>query len=272
MYLSSNSLLERKMEDARYLRLHSVQSTAMSSKAVKAAVVIAILAGIGSRMRAQAIQVFDPEVDGQCQKALGHGPASDWVGDTRGFDLECAETDLQIEDVKLDEIRATMGKKSSTKESAFGALLGAFQAFRKAYMDLATKSCGGGNGCTSSNELGETHVVYQFLTMVEGFKKTGFPSFSAQDAAEAETKLNAGFKDALSSINSVCAEAKKTNKGEEGLCIADSELAAQRAWMRYRDAWIAYGAIEWPNVSADSWRAYLALQLLKGCNDCTSLV
>jgi len=225
----------------------------MSWTVMKAAVIM-MLAGVGPRTHAQGIQPFDPEVDGQCEKALGQGPESDWIGNVRRFDLECGETDLKAEAARLAEIRASMAKRGSAEKGAFEALLAAFEGFRKAYMALATKSCGGGNGCASSNGLAEAHVTFQFLTMAEGFKKTGFPSFSAKDATVADAKLNAGFKDALANDNSVCAEAMKTKANEEDLCIGESELAAAQAWSRYRDAWVVWGAIEWPKVTADSWR------------------
>lgn len=31
----------------------------------------------------------------------------------------------------------------------------------------------------------------------------------------------------------------------------------QRSWLRYRDVWISFGAIHYPQVSADSWKAWL---------------
>ena len=32
---------------------------------------------------------------------------------------------------------------------------------------------------------------------------------------------------------------------------------AQRVWLRYRDAWVRFGAIKYPSVTADSWRTWL---------------
>jgi uncharacterized protein YecT (DUF1311 family) len=31
----------------------------------------------------------------------------------------------------------------------------------------------------------------------------------------------------------------------------------ERAWLAYREAWVEFGGLKWPKVSADSWRTWL---------------
>jgi uncharacterized protein YecT (DUF1311 family) len=35
---------------------------------------------------------------------------------------------------------------------------------------------------------------------------------------------------------------------------------AQRAWLRYRDAWVKFGVVKYPAVSTDSWKTWLTQQ------------
>jgi uncharacterized protein YecT (DUF1311 family) len=37
----------------------------------------------------------------------------------------------------------------------------------------------------------------------------------------------------------------------------DSIKTAQRVWLRYREAWVKFGTIKYPDVTADSWRTWL---------------
>jgi len=36
--------------------------------------------------------------------------------------------------------------------------------------------------------------------------------------------------------------------------------AAQRAWLRYRDAWVEFGKVRYPAVPAHAWRAWFTRQ------------
>jgi hypothetical protein len=40
-------------------------------------------------------------------------------------------------------------------------------------------------------------------------------------------------------------------------------LKGERAWIRYRDAWVDYGTRLWPSTSTDSWRTWLTLERIE---------
>ena len=55
-----------------------------------------------------------------------------------------------------------------------------------------------------------------------------------------------------------------------GTVNADGVRDTQRAWLRYRDAWVAFAATRWPDTAGDAWRAWLtdtrtaALETIRG--------
>lgn len=42
-----------------------------------------------------------------------------------------------------------------------------------------------------------------------------------------------------------------------GSINADGVRDTQRAWLRHRDAWVAFAVTRWPETAADAWRARL---------------
>jgi uncharacterized protein YecT (DUF1311 family) len=83
------------------------------------------------------------------------------------------------------------------------------------------------------------------------------PRFTLGEYKKADVELNATYRKAL--------QAAHLNQADkEGLPASEyGEMKirqAERAWLAYREAWVAFGAVKWPLVSADSWRAWLTLQ------------
>lgn len=38
---------------------------------------------------------------------------------------------------------------------------------------------------------------------------------------------------------------------------------AERAWIRYREAWVVYGTLRWPETVPDQWRAWQTVEWTK---------
>jgi uncharacterized protein YecT (DUF1311 family) len=133
-----------------------------------------------------------------------------------------------------------------------------FAAFRASQREIQRAGCGTGNSCGIYDEESELEINYEFPVMIDGFDKDGFPSFTAADAAEEDRALNAAYQRELTNHPAKC--------GTDLRDFCSSEVAfrsSERAWLRYRDAWIAFGIVDWPHTTADSLRTYLAMQRLK---------
>jgi hypothetical protein len=221
-------------------------------------VIVAFVASGAAPLLAQARSPFDPEVDGVCDKELGGPPQSGWIGDERAWNLQCAELDLSREGAAMVSLRTSEAGKSNAERDAYDALAASFERYRAIAVELDEKGCGGGNSCSSDNALVKAHITYEFIVMAEGFTHGALPSYSAADAAAADAALNAAYQRTLSSYPIQCT----ADLGD--FCAPRSRFRdCERAWLRYRDAWVTYAAIKWPQVIADSWRTYLTLQRRK---------
>jgi uncharacterized protein YecT (DUF1311 family) len=203
------------------------------------------------------LRPFDPFAEGACEKAVGGPPDSDWIGDQRGWVLHCGELDISVETAELVLLRKAQANKSKAERGAFDALVASFQSYRAMQLDFDNKGCGGGNGCGAMNAEDEAYIYYKFIALVEGVKNK-LPSYSASEVSGADAALNAAYKLTLASLPAKCPE---VSISEFDGCISQTFFRSLgRAWFRYRDSWVAYGAIAWPTVNGYSWRTYLALQ------------
>jgi hypothetical protein len=215
--------------------------------------VAAVVCGCVGSVVGQNRLSFNPSVPGECEKALGHGPLSDAAGDAKSFVLECADADLQREKAEFAQVEQREDRAPAAERDAWRNLEGAFEKFKTLHLTIFSQDCGGGNGCGADGEQAEAHANYQFLLMAEGFRGHGFPVSSAKKAGAGDAKLNRDYDQAVAESPVDC--------GNLDGCVARGTLREmERAWIRYRDAWVAFGAERWPQVSADSWREYLTLQ------------
>ena len=98
--------------------------------------------------------------------------------------------------------------------------------------------------------------------MAEGFRNAGFPAFSENEFADADAALNRAYKGSMSKHPSTCAPQRSENYDQS--CTSRLDLRAmERAWIGYRDAWVTFGGIKWPQISADTWRTYLTRERVK---------
>jgi len=40
----------------------------------------------------------------------------------------------------------------------------------------------------------------------------------------------------------------------------------ERAWIRYRDSWLSFAQVRWPQISADSWLTFLTRERTEHVN------
>lgn len=80
-------------------------------------------------------------------------------------------------------------------------------------------------------------------------------AIATADAAalkQADAALNAAYRKVTTAL-------KPTPEGITigGTVTADGVKTAERAWLKYRDAWVEFGRRKYPTVSADAWRTEL---------------
>jgi uncharacterized protein YecT (DUF1311 family) len=209
--------------------------------------------------RAQDTLSFEPGGLEACSKAIHMAiPGNSSSGiEQKSFGFECAERDLAIEKRRFDSLSKSVEQRSPEERVAYNALIASFTAFVDAH--VATEGCKGGTYCGVINENDRAVINRNFLVMAEGFVKDGFPSFTEDDLARDDAALNAAYQAEFSSLPAGC-PAPDPIVG----CLSQADLRdTERAWIRYRDAWVIYGRLRWPQVTSTSWLTYLTLQRTK---------
>jgi tetratricopeptide (TPR) repeat protein len=87
-----------------------------------------------------------------------------------------------------------------------------------------------------------------FVAALERCEQGKFPSFSAAEFKKADDELNAAYSDIQSA---------KPQEAEMGTVTLEGVKTAERAWLKYREAWVNFGLVKYPSVKPESWRTWL---------------
>jgi uncharacterized protein YecT (DUF1311 family) len=208
---------------------------------------------------AQDVLSFEPGGREACSKAIHMPiPGNDTSGsEQKSFGFGCAERDLAIEKVRFAAVRKSVEGRSPEERIAYNVLIVSLSEFLDSH--IANEACRGGTNCGMINENEKALVNYDFLAMAEGFIKDGFPSFTTDDLAREDAALNVAYQKVLSSLPEGCQSSDRTSE-----CVSQTDLRdTERAWIRYRDAWVTFGTLRWPQVTSTSILTYLTRQRTK---------
>jgi uncharacterized protein YecT (DUF1311 family) len=95
----------------------------------------------------------------------------------------------------------------------------------------------------------ESSLKDDFLEAVTAFEAGNLPSASTAKAAKADEELNRAYQYSIRTA--------EKHKSEYGAIQPDGIRQAERAWLKYRDAWLDFAAKRYPSVPPNAW-----LQLL----------
>lgn len=219
---------------------------------------IAVLAVFAACASGQKNQSFDPEDEASCNKAVGPRDDSSAIS-IRRWVLDCGQADIDIESGEFAALTKAESAAPKPESQAYKALLDAFEKYRGLLLPILAKGCAGGTGCGADMSVEEAAVNYWFLDMARGFREAGFRQFTEKEYADADAELNAEYKRTIAGSPANCAD-----NDLDDACISQQEIRAmERAWLAYREAWVAYAAIKWPNVPAITFRILLTLQQAK---------
>ena len=85
-----------------------------------------------------------------------------------------------------------------------------------------------------------------FISKLQQLQKGELPSFSAADKKKAQEELDEAY-----------AATQKDPKRRWGTASVAGVQHAQQLWIAYRNAWVKFGKIKYPKVTADSWETWL---------------
>ena len=173
-------------------------------------------------------------------------------GYMQGF---CAAKDDRITQARRDRrLNAIMSRWTAKQKTAFAPLEKAADTFFTEHARSEVDQSGTGRAAFVLDE--ETKVRNAFVAAISKFEKGDLPRSSAVQFRAADSALNATYSNALKATAST--DPNSTARAF-GTVNADDIRNTQRLWLRYRDAWVAFGAVKYPSVSADSWRTWATL-------------
>lgn len=171
------------------------------------------------------------------------------------LDICKTPTGLQINvtclDMKQDKVAAEIANEqklfeagqSRAVDDAFRKLLAARKAYQNIYGTQFSGGTSGNGQGIMEQAIEEDKSWVQILKDLEAGK---VPHYTKADLRKADADLNRLYQQRLGD----------ETDGPAGVQIRNPE----RVWLKYRDAWVVYGTLRWPQTSHESWLAWVTLQ------------
>ena len=161
----------------------------------------------------------------------------------------CAAYFRELADKDRTKTLSTIsGRFTQAQRDAFSALVQAEQAYALAH----------GNG--EIDLSGTARAMYQidagqtlrddFLAAVQSFESGRYPSGSPATFAAADARLNQAYEKAVAYT--------EAHKSDYRAVQLEGIRDAERAWLKYRDAWVAFAKLRYPAVPAEAWLTLLS--------------
>jgi uncharacterized protein YecT (DUF1311 family) len=168
----------------------------------------------------------------------------------------CAANESELADRKraeqLSEISAAM---NSIQREAFAQLIKDEETYARAHaggeIDLS------GTARAMYQIDAEETLRDDFLAALQSFEAGRYPSGSAQVYRDADARLNSAYRKAMGDA--------EEHKKDYGAVQPEGIRDAERAWLKYRDAWVAFAKLRFPSVPSEAWLVLLT-------NDRTSIL
>jgi len=159
--------------------------------------------------------------------------------------LQCFDIKSRLETRKREEEWTLLKSKCTLpQQKAFDKLREASQVFFGEHVERETDKSGRLFAAIMSEE--HSDLEKQMLKMLKACDQCKFPTFTLQQFQDADKQLNTLYKKAMNT------------EFPDSWGISPSGIkTTQRAWIKYRDAWVAFGHEKCPNISTESWKTII---------------
>jgi len=158
----------------------------------------------------------------------------------------CAAHGAALADAaRRQQVAALTASWSDAGKRAFLALQRAEAAYAEAHGGNEVDLSGTARAAMAIDE--EQSQKDKFLGLLQRLEQGDALPFTAQQSDGADARLNAAYQRIQHAADSA----------SWGTVTKDSVRTAQRAWLRYRDAWLAFARVRYPAVDPASLRAAL---------------
>jgi uncharacterized protein YecT (DUF1311 family) len=157
--------------------------------------------------------------------------------------------------VRTREVSAITEKWTAAEKTAFRELQKAATASFEASALNEVLDGESEIGRTLYKKWVETSLNDDFVAALQQFEDGQLPKFTALEFSQVDAELN--------SLYSKLQSDPKNNIYEASDLTPEGVKIAQRAWLRYREAWVKFGHVKYPSVTPESWRTWLTQDRVK---------
>jgi uncharacterized protein YecT (DUF1311 family) len=150
---------------------------------------------------------------------------------------------------RQDQLDALSSHWPQADKDAFAALEKASEEYVKAHGSGEVYMGGTIRGIRANGI--EERQRSNFLAAVQKFESGHLPAGTEADYKKADSDLNATYKSVLNLA------AKQNFAEDDGDIRPEGIQKAERAWLKYRDAWVAFAKLHYPQTSSSAWRTLL---------------
>lgn len=193
------------------------------------------------------------EVEGRVQHLISLRQ-QEWKGDdfslcddiTSGFmQGQCASLDKRFDDAKrIKRFAALTSKWTEQDRKALNILVTSFDAFVAARVENEVDLSGTGRAAFQIEE--ETALRQDFLYSLETFEGGKLPCSAQEEYSRVDNELNAIYQ-----------KIQMNKRFSWGTVTKAEIMETQRLWLKYREAWVVFGHLKYPEISAARWNTWL---------------
>lgn len=166
------------------------------------------------------------------------------------------ESDLQEQKMKSNQKRLTQTWTVEQK-AAFALLTKARDLYAAKHGYGETDHSGTAHAAFEIEA--EDEVKNKFQQELSVFEKGQLPQGTSDDAQKADAELNRVYRTAMENAGG--------HKSDIGAVQPTDIRDAERAWIRYRDAWIAFAKLRYPTASTDVWMEFFTKERICALDD-----
>lgn len=95
------------------------------------------------------------------------------------------------------------------------------------------------------------HMETEFIEKLQKLQQGDLPKFTPADLHKAQAELDQDY-----------AATQKDPNRRWGTATVEGVRKTQQLWIQYRDAWVKFGKVKYPQVSADGWKTWITQERL----------
>lgn len=170
----------------------------------------------------------------------------------------CTIENYNISDAETkDKLNLLAAKWSTEDQQSFEIMQKAAWNFFDVQSSNETDQ-GGDSSWSTNNKLDQQESLgAAFLQSLQRLEKQQLPNYTANQSKSFDRQLNREYRKIMHDPNY-----QPSQDTPRGMPTRDGLKKTQKAWLLYRDAWIKFGLLHYPQVSSDSLSAWLTRERL----------